>query len=187
MHPRSARVSGHQLDLPEQGGGEGLASARAGRSRVLAQPPRELGQARVRITGMQYVLGDAQVAVEDPTGELGDVPDLGELPPGVALPGAGGVGDEGLEVGESRAIAVRWTDEGAARSACRRASARSPAYQAVIPRATASRPPWDGVAAVRPRRTADAAAGSPTAVSACARLIPRSVRSSGGASSAAAA
>lgn len=107
MRPRGVGVPGHQRDLSEQGGAEGLAAAGPGNVCVPAEVVRELRQTCERIAGVQHVLGDAEVGVEHAPGEFGHVPDLGELPPGVTFPCAGGVGDEGLQVRERGALANR--------------------------------------------------------------------------------
>ena len=78
---------------------------------VLAQATREVGQARIRLAGVQHVLGDARVDVEHAPGELGHVPDLSQLPLSVLLPCAGGVGDQRLEVGELSPFALRFVDQ----------------------------------------------------------------------------
>ena len=78
---------------------------------MLAQATREVGQACVGVAGVQHVLGDARVDVEHTPSELGDVPDLGELPLGMAFPRAGGVCKQRLEIGELSAFAFRFVDQ----------------------------------------------------------------------------
>ena len=143
---------------------------------MLAQATRELGQACVGVAGVQHVLGDARVDVEHAPSELGHVPNLGELPLGMALPRAGGVCEQRLEIGELSAFALRFVDQrgGHARPAGA-LRLRSPAYQATIPAATARRACWAPVVAVTSRSIANPAPGSPAAVSARACLMRRSV------------
>ena len=83
---RRVEIPGQQVDFAEQGAGECLAAQGAAGVCVLAQSTRELGQARIRLAGVQHVLGDARVDVEHAPGELGHVQDLSELPLGALLP-----------------------------------------------------------------------------------------------------
>ena len=90
-------VVGEELGLAEHGRGERLAAAGARLVGLCAQALGEAGDAVVGVARGEHVLGHAQVGVEDAAGELGRVPDLRELAPGMLLPAAVEVGEHALQ------------------------------------------------------------------------------------------
>src|SRR5829696_856843 len=75
----AAKIAGQELDLARYGGRERLPATRSSATRLGAQPPGEGGDAWIGLAALQHALGDAEIGVEDPSGELWHPPHGAQL------------------------------------------------------------------------------------------------------------